>query len=327
LGGRWSSDKKVGELYIVNGATPSVNGVTAPVKLNAQWDRFDPVVNLSYDLSDGVMLYAKYSTGYRSGGANSRALNYSPFKPEEVVMNEVGAKMEFLDRRARLNIAAYSGTYADLQIDFSARYRQVNPVTGALLVTTRTTQESTNAPGKGKLEGFEADFNFAVTDYLTFTASYAHNLVEIPDTLNPFPQADGRVIPVPIPIHQTHTPENSGSISLDYQRPFMSAIFTAHMDANVDDGIYTALTDVAYDPVTRAVTVPAPKGEGGVVVNARLALTDIDLSNYSKASISLWARNLFDEAHVYNQSLNLLSGKTGFFNETRTFGIEFKVKM
>ncbi|MFY7761405.1 TonB-dependent receptor [Aquidulcibacter sp.] len=327
VGGRWSHDKKVGELFIVNGAPPSVNGVVGPRKLNASWDRIDPMINVSYDLSDDAMLYAKYSTGFRSGGANSRSLDYSPFKPEEVTMYEVGAKIEFLDRRARLNLAAYSGTYADMQIDFSARYRQLDPVTGALLVTTRTTQEATNAPGKGDLKGFEADFLIRATENLTVSASYAYNRVEIPDTLNPFPQADGRLITVPIPIHQTHTPENSGSISIDYQRPWLGATFIAHFDVNSNDGMYLSLVDVAYDPVTRAVTVPAPKGEGGTIANGRLALADIKLSNSASLTVSLWSRNLFNEEHLYNKSLNLSNGTTGFFNEPRTYGVDFKIKM
>ncbi len=324
LGGRWSHDKKVGALTIVNGAPPSVNGVVGPRKLNAEWDRFDPVVNLSYDLGEDTMVYAKYSTGFRSGGANSRSLDYSPFNPEEVVVFEVGSKMEFFDRRMRLNVAAYSGTYSGMQIDFSARYRQVDPVTGAILVTTRTTQEATNAPGDGDMRGVEVDLNFKATDYLTLSASYAYNSIKIPDTLNPFPQADGRVITVPIPIHQSHTPENSGSISIDYQRPFMGATLIGHFDVSSYDGMYLTLVDVAYDPVTRAVTVPAPQGEGGEIANARIALADIKTRGDATMSISLWSRNVFDSKFVWSKSLNLSNGLTGFYNEPRTYGVDVK---
>jgi iron complex outermembrane recepter protein len=324
LGGRWSQDKKVGALTVVSGAPPSVNGVVGPRILDAEWDRFDPVVNLSYDLTEDTMVYAKYSTGFRSGGANSRSLDYSPFNPEEVVVFEIGSKMEFFDRRMRLNVAAYSGTYSGMQIDFSARYRQVDPVTGAILVTTRTTQEATNAPGDGDLNGVEIDLNFKATDYLTLSASYAHNSVKIPDTLNPFPQADGRVITVPIPIHQSHTPENSGSVSVDYQRPFMGATLIAHFDVSTYDGMYLSLVDVAYDPITRAVTVPSPKGEGGEIANARIALADIKTPGDATMTISLWSRNLFDSQYLWSKSLNLSNGLTGFYNEPRTYGVDVK---
>jgi outer membrane receptor protein involved in Fe transport len=63
-------------------------------------------------------VYGKWSTGYKSGGANSRSLTYAPFNPETVSMFEIGAKTEFLDRHARLNVAAYTGSYKNIQLDF-----------------------------------------------------------------------------------------------------------------------------------------------------------------------------------------------------------------
>ena len=326
LGGRWSQDKKVGELFIINNQLPSVNGVVGPVKLNASWDRFDPLINFAYDISPDFMVYVKHSSGYRSGGANSRSLTYAPFNPEVVEMQEIGAKIEFLNRRARLNLAAYTGKYIGMQVDFSARYRQVDPVTGLTLLTTRTTQEATNAPGEGDVSGFEADFTFAVTDNLTFSASYAHNIVTIPNVLNPFPQADGKILTIATPIRQTHTPENSGSFALDYRTPFTTATLIAHLDANFDDGYYSSRTDVAYDPITGAVTIPAPKGEKSFVVNGRLALTDVNVGD-GIATFSLWARNLLNEEHINTRNLDVKAGTTGFFNEPRTFGIEVKIRM
>ena len=325
-GGRWTRDKKDGQLFIINGALPSVNGVSAPRALDASWSRFDPLVNLSYDVNRDVMLYGKWSTGYKSGGANSRSLFYTAFSPETVSMFEAGAKTQFFDNRARLNLAVYTGTYKDIQLDFSAQYQQTDPLTGKLLTTLRTTTETTNAPGEGKLRGFEADFTFAATENLTLSANYAYNKVEIPATKNPFPQSNGILITVPIPIYQVYTPENSASASLDYDRPIGSLKLMAHLDANYDSGFYANYTDVAYDPVTRAVTVPQPKGDKSFVVNARLALGDIPAGD-GHATISIWARNLLNEEHLFVKSTSVTAGVMGFFNEPRTYGIEFNVKM
>jgi iron complex outermembrane recepter protein len=327
LGGRYSHDEKVGALTIVNGRPPSVNGVVGPQLLNYTDDRFDPMVNLSYDFTDNIMAYAKYSTGFRSGGANSRSLTYSPFGPEEVEVFELGAKAELFDRSLRLNASIYSGIYTGIQLDFSARYIQTDPVTGLTLVTTRTTQEAANAPGEGKISGLEFDMTWALNDNLMISSAYAYNKVEIPDTSNPFPQANGRIITTAIPIRQTNTPENSGSISLDYRRPFMNATLIGHLSFNGDDGYYSSRTDVTYDPVTNRVLIPAPKGDGGIVANGRLALADIDLSGKAKLTVSLWARNLFNEERLFWQSLDPVRGLTGFFTEPRTYGLDFKVKM
>jgi iron complex outermembrane receptor protein len=325
-GGRWTQDEKVGKLNIINGALPSVNGVSAPRILDSSWSRFDPLINVAYDVSDDMMVYGKWSSGYKSGGANSRSLFYSAFNPEVVTMFEVGAKTEFFDNRARLNVAAYTGTYKDIQLDFSAQYQQIDPVTGKLLTTLRTTTETTNAPGEGDLKGFEADFTLAATDSLTLTTNYAHNVVDIPATKNPFPQSNGQLITAPIPIYQVYTPENSGSVALDYEAPLWGAKFVSHIDANYDSGYYANYTDVAYDPVTRAVTVKQPKGDKAMIVNARIALTDIPTAA-GKATVSIWSRNLLNEEHVFYKSQSVTAGVNGFFNDPRTFGFEINLKM
>jgi iron complex outermembrane recepter protein len=326
VGGRWTQDEKVGQLFTVNGALPVVNGVSAARDLNKKWDRFDPMVNLSFDATQDILFYAKYSTGYKSGGANSRSLFYTPFNPETVEMMEIGAKTEFWDGRARLNLAAYSGSYNDIQLDFSAQYIQTDPVTGLTLTTLRTTTETSNAPGKGDLSGFEADFTFAATDNLTLSASYAYNKVDIPDTLNPFRQANGQLITVPIPIYPVFTPETSGSVAMDYEAPFMGVTLLAHLDANFDSGYYSSYTDVAYDSVTRAVTVAQPKGEDAMLLNGRLALADI-AAGPGMATISLWSRNLLDEEHVTQVFRGVQAGLGGFFNEPRSYGLEVSLKM
>jgi len=325
-GGRWTQDKKVGQLFIINGALPSVNGVSGARILDTSWSRFDPLINLAYDLNKDMMVYGKWSSGYKSGGANSRSLYYSAFNPEVVTMFEIGAKTEFFDNRARLNVAAYTGTYKDIQLDFSAVYQQIDPVTGKLLTTLRTTTETTNAPGNGDLKGIEGDFTLAATENLTLSASFAHNIVDIPATKNPFPQSNGQLITQPIPIYQVYTPENSGSLALDYERPFMGARFTAHFDANYDSGYYANYTDVAYDPTTRAVTYKQPKGDKATVVNGRLAVTDIETSA-GKATFSLWSRNLLNEEHLFYKGASTTGGVSGFYNEPRTFGFEVNLKM
>jgi iron complex outermembrane receptor protein len=324
-GGRFTRDDKDGQLFIVNGALPVVNSIAAPRYLNSSWDRFDPLVNLGYDVSKDILVYAKWSTGYKSGGANSRSLFYAPFNPETVEMYEIGAKTEFFQNRARLNVAAYTGTYKDIQLDFSAQYQQIDPVTGKLITTLRTTTETSNSPGTGKLNGVEGDLTFALTDRLTLSGSFAHNIVEIPATINPFRQANGQLITVPIPIYQSYTPENAFGFGLDYDQPLFGATLVAHVDGNYDSGYYANNTDVAYDPVTRAVTVPQPKGDEAFLVNARVAWTDVPLGR-GRATFSLWARNLFNEQHLFYKSQSVTAGVTGFYNEPVTYGLEVGIK-
>lgn len=326
---RWTRDEKKGALTIVNNVPPilPVNGVNVqgPIGLDASWSRVDPMVNLSIDVTRDVHVYGKFSTGYKSGGANSRATDYRPFDPETVSMFEIGAKTEFWDRRARLNVAAYIGRYKNIQLDFSGLYEDV--VNGVRVTTTRTTTNTVNDPGTGKLKGIEAEFTLAPASGLTLSASYAYNSVKIPDALNPFPQTGGVLITVPIPIYQVYTPAHSASGSIDYDLPLEGATLRFHLDGNYDSGFYGAYTDSAYDRVTRAVTYKQPKGEEGLVFNGRIAVADIDMGNSSaKLTVSAWARNLFDEEHVFLKSGAPLTGVAGFFNDRRTFGGEVSLR-
>ncbi len=330
VGGRWTRDEKVGSLFTINGALPTipVNGVnvTGAIPLNASWSRVDPLINLAVKPSDDILIYGKWSTGYKSGGASSRSLSYRGFNPETVSMFEVGAKAQFWDNKARLNIAAYTGTYKGIQLDFAGLYEDV--INGVRVATTRTTLDVVNAPGTGRLKGFEAELTLAPVTGLTLSASYAYNSVKIPDTINPFPQTGGVFITVPIPIYQVYTPENSASASIDYSLPLDGFTLKAHFDGNYDSGYFANYTDAEYDPVTRAVRYAQPKGDKALVFNARLALADYELgSSGAMLTVAVWARNLFNEQHLFYKSGSPRGGVQGFFNDPRTFGVEANIKM
>lgn len=332
LGGRWTRDKKVGSLFTINGALPviPVNGVnvTGAIPLNAAWSRVDPLVNLAVDVTDDIHIYGKWSTGYKSGGASSRSLSYRSFNPETVSMFEVGFKSEFWDRKARLNLAGYVGTYKGIQLDFAGLYEDI--INGVRVATTRTTLDVVNAPGTGRLKGFEAELTLAPASGLTLSASYAYNSVKIPDTLNPFPQPNnnGQPFTVPLPIYQVYTPEHSASGAIDYELPLDDFTLRAHFDVNYDSGYYANYTDPNYNNLTRAVVFAQPKGDSALIANARLALADWDLGRGdAKLTVAIWSRNLFNEQHIFYKSGSATAGISGFFNDPRTFGIEANIKM
>jgi iron complex outermembrane receptor protein len=184
-----------------------------------------------------------------------------------------------------------------------------------------------NAPGTGRLKGIEADFTLAPVRGLTLNASYAYNSVEIPATVNPFPQTGGVFITVPVPIYQVYTPPHSASGAIDYEVPVQGLVVRAHLDGNYSSGYYANYTDVTYDPVTRAVRYAQPRGDSSLIFNGRLALADIEMAGGARATFSIWARNLFNEQHVFLKSGSPQTGMTGFFNDQRTFGAEMNIKM
>ncbi len=341
VGGRYTNDKKKGELlfsrgvnYAANPATAAINGYTP---LDKSWNRFNPMATVAYDFSSAVHGYVKYATGYRAGGASSRTSDYRAFDPEDVKSYEVGLKADFFDRRARINVAAYMMDRKGSQVDLST----IQPTaTGNFnnLVTF-------NAPGTTKIRGVEVDLTVKPTDRLKFDLSYAYTYTDIPAvpvTYREFTTAGvptGNSSTVLQKFYIVYTPRNAASGSIDYEVPVGSGDTRVkfHVDAN-------------YSQATQSFDQFATKADESFIVNARLSLIDVDLSGGPKLNIGLWSRNLFDNQLVYRRdpsnslpsvqstavagvpnitqigSVSGILGDYGNFNMPRTFGIDASLK-
>ncbi|MDE2487528.1 MAG: TonB-dependent receptor [Alphaproteobacteria bacterium] len=78
-----------------------------------------------YDLTPQNMIYASYARGYKPGGVNGsygQVVIPAVFKPEKNDAFEVGSKNFFLDRRLRLNLAAFYYNHTNFQ------YIETDPV-------------------------------------------------------------------------------------------------------------------------------------------------------------------------------------------------------
>src|SRR5690606_21474344 len=105
VGGRWTSDDKTGD-YVQLVPNPFGRSLRAPEaeKLDFEDDQFTYRVVLSWFVNEDQMLFANYSTGYKSGGMNSApgtvALGEKRlFDSEDVDNVEMGAKTTWLDNR------------------------------------------------------------------------------------------------------------------------------------------------------------------------------------------------------------------------------------
>jgi iron complex outermembrane receptor protein len=312
VGGRNTWDRRNGALFVVN-------NIARPYTYEQKTSHFDPLAIVAWDAADGINLYGKFSTGYRSGGASSRSVTYRSFGPEKVKAYEIGAKTQFFDRRVRLNLAGYIMDRTGSQVDFSSV--SFDSITGS----NRNTIETINAPGTTKIRGFEADLTVNPLEGLTFNASYAYTHTKIPPVLNPFTNVIQNVYIV-------FTPRNAASGGADYAVPvFADTKLKFHIDAN-------------YSDATQTFDQYATKNDSSFIVNGRISLADIDLmKGGSKLTVSVWSRNLFNEAHVYRRdptnslgalpaagstasSIANILGDYGNFNAPRTFGAEATVR-
>jgi iron complex outermembrane receptor protein len=122
LGARYTEESKD---YLFNrlnpngtGGNPIVGGLTGVVA-PFEGDNFDYRVSYDYRFGEPLLAYATYSTGFKGGGVNPR-----PFFPTQAVgfdketleTAEFGIKSDLLDRRLRLNVAAFYSWYDDMQL-------------------------------------------------------------------------------------------------------------------------------------------------------------------------------------------------------------------
>lgn len=299
-GGRYTKDKRNGVLY-------TVQGKPANFLFTLDYDRFDPMVTLAVDASDGINLYAKYATGYRAGGANDRSQTFTAFGPESVRSFEVGAKFDAFDHRVQLNLAGYLMDRKGTQTDFDNV--DTNPASPTFNLHT---EETRNAPGKSKIRGLEADLTVHPVDNVTLGASYAYTHAKVPPTANPFLAGN----PL-FPVFVVFTPKNALSGYVDLAFPIAASDMRVrlHMDANYADAQYSFQAEDV-------------KTDSSFIVNARLALADIPLTGTTRGTLSLWSRNLFNEAHIYRRSAAnaAILGDYANFNAPRTFGAEMTLE-
>lgn len=287
VGGRQTQDNKVGRLY-------KVKGLDSAWDMNLSSSRFNPLAVVAWDANEDLNIYAKYSTGYRAGGASSRSLSFNEFGPEDVDSYEIGAKYE--GSAARVNAAAFTMDRTGSQIDFS----QVNfdPITK----TTRNTLETLNAPGITVISGLELDGELAITNSLRVSAAYTYTSTDVPDTVNPFNQQLQ-------PVFIVFTPENVYNLGADYTGYFDKFVLNGHFDVSKTDS-------------ANAFSQYALMNDAHTIANASLSFEDIQIGN-GTAKAQFWVRNLTDEAYVYRRDPQKDDklGTYGNFNAPRTYGL------
>ena len=130
---------------------------------NRKDTKFQPSATLEWRPSDGQMFYLSWKKGFKAGGYDLDAF-FPPlsgslsFDPEEVSAYEAGARMEFADGAARMNVTAFRSDYTDLQVAV------FNGVIGF----------NTSNAAESRTQGIEFEGEWAVSKNLTLNASVTY---------------------------------------------------------------------------------------------------------------------------------------------------------
>jgi iron complex outermembrane recepter protein len=306
LGARITDDKKqgalnVGGVYSGTRTSGSISGETdIPWTFNSTKPSYSAGVN--YKPIDNVLLYAKYSTAFMSGGA----VGSLSFQPETVESPEVGIKSEWLDHRLRANLALYSATYYHTQSSQSGLNVGL-PELSVVVIDNGTLSA----------KGFEFEGSALLTRGLTFGGSIGYTDAYLEDP-NPIVTA-GHSFAL------SGVPKWVGNLNGQYESmPVLGDAFLSfRIDGNYQ-GKYRAIpyTDLA---TTLPAFLPYEFTDARWIVNTRLALKDFKLSG-ADAEVALWARNLFNNKAALDELQFGTIEVDSSFELARTFGADLSVR-
>jgi iron complex outermembrane recepter protein len=161
------------------GALHPTLGALDGVRSDYNGSQVDYRANLQYQLTDAVMTYAQFATGFKGGGISPRP--FSPaqavgFNPEKLKSYEVGFKSDLFGRTLRLNAAVFFSKYEDIQISLSRCPAQYAPVTPCQLIVNGGNAEMKGAELEATLRPTRTWFIDASASYVDFKYTFVNPL-------------------------------------------------------------------------------------------------------------------------------------------------------
>ncbi len=300
-GVRVTHDKKTGVFTL--GTAPNFQ------VLNFDYSDTRPtyLVGVNYKPTDDILVYAKFSTAYVSGGSVASFV----YQPETAKSVEGGIKTELLDRKIRANLAVYSVEYKNQQSSASATLIPgFNPLIGTFLISCCSV----------KSKGFEFDLAAAPARGVTFGGSlgYSDTFISDPSSVNPLliSSQGGRY-------ELTQRPKWTGGLWGQYES---SPLWNEAYVSLRFDGVYQSKMLIEPNPVRALPFAPNfPVQPGYWIVNGRLALRDIELGG-AKAEIAAWGKNI-NNSRASNTGLNLFNTLVSRnYVPARTYGLDLSVQ-
>lgn len=258
-------------------------------------------VALDHQITDDLMVYVSYNTGFKSGGYNMIPPSPDAYNPEKLDAWEVGMKTEFMNRRVRLNASAFFYDWSDLQVT----------------VYENTSALTLNA-AKARLYGLDLDLQAKPTDQLTLSAglellkdyftSYPNAIFNVEQsyaqgggTIASVQSAKGNKLP--------YAPNATANLTADYRIPLPMGTLGFNVSYFYSTGYRTTADNYigqgAYD-----------------LLNARAEWTLPD----GKTTLALWGKNVNDKLYATQVRANNNPG--GFTVQTlappRTYGVSVR---
>jgi iron complex outermembrane recepter protein len=281
------------------GLEPDGNLSASPEDKKVSWD-----IAGSYALNKDINLYARAATGVRGSSIQSAgAFNgKSVADAENNTSIEAGIKTDLFDRRARLNFGVFSYRVKDLQLTSVG-----GTANGNVLLNAK----------KATGSGFEMDLQALLTNNLLASVGVGYNDTKIKDSgfedpgcgggctmTDPIGPNGGRLVDGnPLP----QAPKTTINFTLRYSQP-------------TPNGEWYVLTDWVYRSKINFFLFESKEFTGKALTEGGLRVGYV--WGNGKYEAALFGRNITNQIRVVG-GINF-NNLTGFINEPRTFGAQFK---
>lgn len=291
---RWSKDERYAS---ISSESVSGDGVVTPLPGavgDRDFDSVTPSFTIAWDATDDTHLYAKMSSGYKTGGYNIRASSLTRFSEgfdeEELVSWELGLKSQWWNNRVRLNSAIFRSDYDDIQLSITPDPEQSNIA------------DVFNA-GEASIDGLEMELSALPLPSLSVNLRYAYLNANYDKVINP-----GTGLDESDQFHFVEAPEHSYNLNLTWDLP-VTAIGTPSIliDYAWQDEKITATNDKRY------------RMDDYGLLNVRFNLSDIPVST-GELRMGLWGRNLEDTDYYVSHFPTGVP--TAIYGEPRSWGID-----
>ena len=302
-GVRYTKDKK--ELVSNAAVLPpssQVNGTTA----NLSDSKPSGDLAMTYKLSLEANVYARIATGYRGSSVQPASAfgAQSLAGQEDTVSYEAGFKSDLLDKRARVSLSVFR---------YDVKNLQLTEVGGG--GNTNTLKVAKKAMG----QGFELNLDAYVTPSLLVTASGSYNSTKIKDPSLVVSGCGGGCT-------VTNTPDGTGKFFIDGNAlpnaPKWIANLTARYGVPMANGEFFVYTDWTYRSKVNFFLYQSVEFTGKAYAEGGLRVGY--LWNDGKYEVAVFGRNITNKV-VATGGIDF-NNLTGFINDPRTFGVQFKAQ-
>lgn len=318
VGARYSSEKDNGSATPPFGAAEPgtiCGGAFAPCgilngTISASFSNTAPYVGLQFQATSDIMAYAKASEGFRAGGDQfvNSVSGWVPYDQETAWTYEIGSRMEFLDRRLRINPSLFYTDWKNIQ------FNALDPIG----------EPYTRNAGDATIKGAELEVQYAPTRQWLLNASVSYldghytridPSVEFETvSLGPPGSPTENVVNLSLRDPMQQSPRFKYTAGARYTLPLA---IQGRVSANVD----YAWVDTMRGEVTDSDTVQLPSYS---LVNAQLEYA----SSSDRFTVALFGTNLADR-YYFISGYNLQNGpgaKEATPAPPREYGVTLRYK-